>query len=692
MQRLIRGRTSLSIFSPAVVIFALLLLVPFCTVVAQSLQVIQVSAVSDPVLNPSIHVDDNCSACVPQQVSLCARTENVIYFTGSLIDFQSMLPVLDSSGVVFSPVLTQGLVASYSITLEQQLAAGPRSIFLIESIASGFGEPILLSSGTNDCSDSSVVVLGSGDRVISWTRSTSTSNEVMMKFADQDPVLCGNGGMSRVLSISDESVLVLWREGTILKGLVSDASSQGGVFDLYDMLIPIDQWDAAVHPDGSIRLVVDSSDELHLLTGSLSGGIDSQQIISTGAGAISDLALGSLSTDRYTIAWIQDQQAHRYAVESDAPPVSGALEGIAGVHTELDLSLDALGYEHFIVISDGIAFYAHNTPIPVAEFTITPEDDSTAARTVLFEDQSVGMIETRIWDFGDGEISNEISGEHTYIEPGTYNISLTVTGPGGTDTNSLPNPIVVTTPENAFEMADISVFGTQPVTYPVPGTHSDALQGFQISTTYDDLVITMNEISIDGTQAQSLAPEFIASDINTSGSVAFLYLAVIFDTLPPFDGRTMTPGTNQTLCTLNYTVAQNTPLGTTTILYFQDDLGDPPINNIFAIEGGFSVIPYFIHGTVTVSEQAQFLFIRGDSTYDQSVNIADAIFVLDYLFSGGPFTVCPDAADANDDGAINIGDAISLLHYLFSGGETIPYPYPGYGLDPTPDSLGDCLP
>ena len=134
------------------------------------------------------------------------------------------------------------------------------------------------------------------------------------------------------------------------------------------------------------------------------------------------------------------------------------------------------------------------------------------------------------------------------------------------------------------------------------------------------------------------------------------------------------------------------PLGSSTELSFANGIGFPPINTIYAIEGGFALEPYFIPGTVLVSEQPQFLFVRGDATYDQTVNIADAIFMLDYLFIGGAPSVCPDAADTNDDGILNIGDAIYSLSYLFSGGETIPYPYPGYGLDPTEDSLGPCLP
>jgi hypothetical protein len=81
-------------------------------------------------------------------------------------------------------------------------------------------------------------------------------------------------------------------------------------------------------------------------------------------------------------------------------------------------------------------------------------------------------------------------------------------------------------------------------------------------------------------------------------------------------------------------------------------------------------------------------FIRGDANNDGALNIADAIFVLAMLFSGGPPAPCPDAADVNDDGAINIADAIYALSFLFTpGGSPPPAPHPLAGLDPTPDVM-----
>lgn len=80
-------------------------------------------------------------------------------------------------------------------------------------------------------------------------------------------------------------------------------------------------------------------------------------------------------------------------------------------------------------------------------------------------------------------------------------------------------------------------------------------------------------------------------------------------------------------------------------------------------------------------------FIRGDANLDGSVDIADAVTTLAFLFGTGSALGCNDAADSNDDGSVDIGDPISTLGYLFSSG-TIPAPFPDCGVDPTADSIG----
>lgn len=78
-------------------------------------------------------------------------------------------------------------------------------------------------------------------------------------------------------------------------------------------------------------------------------------------------------------------------------------------------------------------------------------------------------------------------------------------------------------------------------------------------------------------------------------------------------------------------------------------------------------------------------FVRGDTNADGAIGIADAIFLLTYLFSGGSAS-CLNALDANDDDGTDVADAISLLTYLFGGGAAPTAPVV-CGQDPTPGSL-----
>ena len=69
-------------------------------------------------------------------------------------------------------------------------------------------------------------------------------------------------------------------------------------------------------------------------------------------------------------------------------------------------------------------------------------------------------------------------------------------------------------------------------------------------------------------------------------------------------------------------------------------------------------------------------FHRGDADVDGSLNISDPLFVLRFLFLGGPAPPCLEAADANDDADLDATDAIFVLGYLFLGTESPPSPGP----------------
>ena len=62
---------------------------------------------------------------------------------------------------------------------------------------------------------------------------------------------------------------------------------------------------------------------------------------------------------------------------------------------------------------------------------------------MTFTDESIGTIDSWEWNFGDGGTSTEQNPTHTYNTPDTYTVSLTVTGPGGSDTETKIDYITV---------------------------------------------------------------------------------------------------------------------------------------------------------------------------------------------------------------------------------------------------------
>lgn len=62
------------------------------------------------------------------------------------------------------------------------------------------------------------------------------------------------------------------------------------------------------------------------------------------------------------------------------------------------------------------------------------------------------------------------------------------------------------------------------------------------------------------------------------------------------------------------------------------------------------------------------MYIIGDADGSGSVDIADAVFLVAYIFSGGSAPQPLVAGDADGSGSLDIADAVYLIGYIFSGG------------------------
>ena len=69
----------------------------------------------------------------------------------------------------------------------------------------------------------------------------------------------------------------------------------------------------------------------------------------------------------------------------------------------------------------------------------------------------------------------------------------------------------------------------------------------------------------------------------------------------------------------------------------------------------------------------------GDANLDTKVNVSDAVYLINYVFSGGnepqPVKAC---GDVNSDEKVNVSDAVYLINYVFSGGNPPGLCSPGF--------------
>ena len=57
----------------------------------------------------------------------------------------------------------------------------------------------------------------------------------------------------------------------------------------------------------------------------------------------------------------------------------------------------------------------------------------------------------------------------------------------------------------------------------------------------------------------------------------------------------------------------------------------------------------------------------GDCNCDGIVDIGDVVYLIGYLYRGGPAPTPPEVGDTNCDGIVDIGDVVRLIGYLYKG-------------------------
>jgi Dockerin type I domain len=76
------------------------------------------------------------------------------------------------------------------------------------------------------------------------------------------------------------------------------------------------------------------------------------------------------------------------------------------------------------------------------------------------------------------------------------------------------------------------------------------------------------------------------------------------------------------------------------------------------------------------------IMLCGDANNDKTVNVLDAIYIINYVFIGGNPPVPLESGDVNYDGTCNVSNAVWIINYVFVGGNE--------PCDTDNDSVPDC--
>ncbi len=175
-----------------------------------------------------------------------------------------------------------------------------------------------------------------------------------------------------------------------------------------------------------------------------------------------------------------------------------------------------------ISLSDSVITYdIILMPKPVAPEVWWPDispADGPAPLTVSFTDQSRGYPTSWLWEFGDGESSDEQNPFHVYSAEGTYNVTLTVTNDHGSDTDVFEDCIVVTgSPRLVLPTGTLDPAGTG--TFALSADDLSDASRVILTLTYDPDIVQLN-----GVQNGAVIVDTIDTSIDNAAGEAVITL------------------------------------------------------------------------------------------------------------------------------------------------------------------------
>ncbi len=81
-----------------------------------------------------------------------------------------------------------------------------------------------------------------------------------------------------------------------------------------------------------------------------------------------------------------------------------------------------------------------------------------------------------------------------------------------------------------------------------------------------------------------------------------------------------------------------------------------------------NMFDYNLYGDPSLVREGIVPFIRGDCNGDRIIDLGDAVYLVNYLYKGGPSPDPLESGNCNCDETVDLGDVIHLLNFLFKSG------------------------
>ena len=245
---------------------------------------------------------------------------------------------------------------------------------------------------------------------------------------------------------------------------------------------------------------------------------------------------------------------------------------------------------------------------------------------------------------------------------------------------SLDAPATIYYPEASPASETFSaVVNLQEVLLPGGGGTGEysAVQGGSFAVGHDSSLLEATAVNTIVASTGGLAPDFAEVNLYPDGATQGLVFSFVGD-------WTLTFETPSPLSSIDYQLLPGVLAGNVTptvaTLAFSNSLGVPAVDNVVVVDGA-SVAATLLDATLELVPFTGSRFIRGDSTQDGNLNLADGIGVFAYLFQGAANT-CLKAMDMDQSNHVSISDGVQVLCSLFCAGSPAPAgPFPDCGVD-----------